>query len=132
MEIRQEEKFTTKLKLLRLERGKTQEEVADELGISRGCLANYETGKRTPDGDMLKKLAKVLGVSVDFMITYSDVRNVTLNEEELKVYTKANEKLKEYGDIINLNEVDLVSRIQLIDFFQYLKEKEKKEQEQSR
>lgn len=128
MVLKKGDKFTTKLKMLRLEKGMTQGEIADELGISRGCLANYETGKRSPDGDMLKKLAQVLNVSIDFLMTGSDVRSVTLNEEELKVYTKANEKLKEYGDIINLNEVNVISRIQLVDFFQYLKEKEKREE----
>lgn len=128
MTLKKGDKFTTKLKMLRLEKGMTQGEIANELGISRGCLANYETGKRSPDGDMLKKLAQVLNVSIDFLMTGSDVRSVTLNEEELKVYTKANEKLKEYGDIINLNEVNVISRIQLVDFFQYLKEKEKREE----
>lgn len=128
MTLKKGDKFTTKLKMLRLEKGMTQGEIANELGISRGCLANYETGKRSPDGDMLKKLAQVLNVSIDFLMTGSDVRSVTLNEEELKIYTKANEKLKEYGDIINLNEVNVISRIQLVDFFQYLKEKEKREE----
>ncbi len=127
MDIRKRDDFPMKLKILRLEQGKTQEEIAQMLGISRGCLANYETGKRQPDQEMLKKLAELLGVSVDFLINCSDVRNVTLNEEELKVHTRANEKLKEYGDIINLNEVNVVSRIELVDFFQYLKAKEEKE-----
>ena len=113
--------------MLRLEKGMTQGDFADVLGISRGCLANYETGKRYPDSDMMKKMADCLDVSVDFMMTKTNVRNVTLNEEELKVYTKANKKLKEYGDIINLNEVNVISRIQLVDYFNYLKEKEKQE-----
>lgn len=128
MQARMQDEFSLKLKKLRLQKGKTQEELADILGISRGCLANYETGKRMPDGEMLGRIAQYLGVTVDFLLNHSRLRKVTLSEEELRVHTRANEKLKEYGDFINLNEVNVVSRIELVDFFRFLKEKEKREE----
>lgn len=129
MERRKRDEFPMKLKMLRLEQGKRQEDIAELIGISRGCLANYETGKRKPDAATLEKLADILGVSIDFLVSRSMVRTVTLNEEELRIHTRANERLKEYGDIINLNEVDVISRIELIDFFQYLKNKEERKEE---
>lgn len=128
MYVKKEEMFKVKIKLLRLERGMTQGEFAEELGISRGCLANYETGVRYPDGDIMLKIANSLDVSVDFLISNSAVRKATLKEEELERYPKTHETLQQYGETIPLNEVNLLSRIQLIEYFQYLKEKEKQEE----
>lgn len=127
VEVRKRDEFALKLKMLRLEQGKTQEEIAKTIGISRGCLANYETGKRKPDSDMLKRIAEILGVSIDFLVNRSELRKVSISEEDFKVHARANEKLREYGDIINLNEVNVVSRIEIVDYFQYLKEKEARE-----
>lgn len=125
MKVKKEDVFQVKIRKLRLEKGMTQGRFAKELGISRGCLANYETGVRYPEREIIMEMARILGVSLDFLNTSSKVKKVSLNEEELKVFTRANEKLKTYGDIINLNEVNVISRIQIIDFFNYLKEKEK-------
>ena len=38
------------------------EDLAEVLGCNRGSLANYETGKRTPDIDTIIKIAKKLVV----------------------------------------------------------------------
>lgn len=125
---RKRDEFALKLKMLRLELGKTQEEIADMIGISRGCLANYETGKRKPDSDTLKRIADILGVSIDYLVNRSVPNKVNVREEDFKVYTRANEMLKKYGDFINLNEVNVISRIILVELFQYLKAKEAIEQ----
>ena len=55
-----------KLKMLRLESGKSQEVLSAELGISRSTLANYETGKRQPDGETLSKIALLFDVGDEF------------------------------------------------------------------
>ena len=41
--------------------GKSQEEIALEVGISRAGYANIENGKRTPSVSVAKKIAAVLG-----------------------------------------------------------------------
>lgn len=41
--------------------GKSQEEIALEVGISRAGYANIENGKRTPSVPVAKKIAAVLG-----------------------------------------------------------------------
>lgn len=48
--------------------GKTQKQVAEEIGISRSALSQYATGNREPDYATLIKLAKYFGVSVDYLI----------------------------------------------------------------
>ena len=47
---------------------KTQQEVADYLGISRQAYSNYESGKREPDFETLLKLGEYLGCSVDYLL----------------------------------------------------------------
>lgn len=116
--------FPANLKTLRLELGKTQDEMARLLGITRGRLANYETGARLPDTNMLNLISERAGVTVDFLLRGGPRFRTTLNEEELKSYTCANQKLKKYGSFLNLNEINIASRIAITEFFNYLKEKE--------
>lgn len=45
----------------------TQEELAQELGITQTALSRYEHGLRVPDGDTSEKLAEALGVTPEFL-----------------------------------------------------------------
>ena len=56
------------LKTIRKEKGYSQLKVAMDLSISREALSYYETGKRSPDVDMLVALSNYFNVSVDFLI----------------------------------------------------------------
>ena len=56
------------LKKIRLERGINQLKVAMDLSISREALSHYETGKRSPDIQMLLRLSDYFGVSIDYLI----------------------------------------------------------------
>lgn len=48
--------------------GFTQQQLADKSGISRRMIAHYETQAAVPPGDVLSKLAEVLGVSTDELL----------------------------------------------------------------
>ena len=56
------------LKELRAVSGITQQRLADELGVSKGAVAMWETGKRMPEGSMLVSIAKFFGVSVVMLL----------------------------------------------------------------
>ena len=56
------------LKAKRLEKGMTQNEVADRCGITQCAYSYYEIGKRQPKPEMLKKLATVLDCTVDDLL----------------------------------------------------------------
>ena len=64
-----------RLRELRKSFGYTQQQVADDLQISRKPLSNYELGIREPNIDMLQTLAEYYLVSVDFIIGASSVEN---------------------------------------------------------
>lgn len=54
-----------KIKELREARGLTQEYLAQQLGVTQGTVANWETGARTPSLTNLVRVADILGVSLD-------------------------------------------------------------------
>ena len=43
----------------------TQEELADKVGVSKSAIAKWETDGGLPDRDNLRRIADVMGVSVD-------------------------------------------------------------------
>lgn len=56
------------LREIRKQKGYSQLKVAMDLAISREALSYYESGKRSPDIDMLVKLSDYFNVSVDYLI----------------------------------------------------------------
>ena len=55
-----------KLKTLRKGRKLTQQEAADQLGITRATVSNYEVGRRSPHISELKRIADFYGVGLDY------------------------------------------------------------------
>lgn len=49
---------------LRMQKNMTQDELAENLFVTRQTVSNYETGKSRPDIDMLMKIAEVLGTDI--------------------------------------------------------------------
>lgn len=47
--------------------GLSQMELADRLGVSRQAVSRWESGDTTPTMDKLKSLAKIYGVSLDWL-----------------------------------------------------------------
>ena len=56
------------LRVIRKKKGYSQLKVAMDLNISREALSYYETGKRSPDIQMLLLLSDYFDVSIDFLI----------------------------------------------------------------
>lgn len=55
----------------------SQDELADQIGVSRQTLSKYETGESLPDIERCKRLADIFGVTVDDLINY-EKRNIVL------------------------------------------------------
>lgn len=65
-----------KLKLLRKEKGITQEEFAKDIKVTKGAVAMWETNKRTPDLNMLKDISNYFNISIDWLIGNSDSKTL--------------------------------------------------------
>lgn len=60
--------FEKNLKRLRSQRNLKQEDLAEQLSVTRQTVSGWETGRRQPDLDTLKKLAAALDVDVHELI----------------------------------------------------------------
>ena len=60
--------FAENLKNLRKSKGLTQVQFAQIFQISSGTIAMWETGKRMPDTETLKRIAKYFDVSLDYLL----------------------------------------------------------------
>ena len=60
--------FSEQLKKARLERGYTQQQVADAIGVTKSTYCGYETNKRKPDVHKIKQIAAFLHTSGDILL----------------------------------------------------------------
>ena len=78
--------FGESLRLLRTERGISQQQLADLLYVSRSSVASWETGRRLPDVDMLARLSDCFGTDVGDLLRLAESEsrrpNVILVDDE--------------------------------------------------
>ena len=60
---------------LREEKGETQQELANAVGITRQSLSRYEIAARTASVEVLGALAQHFNVSADYLLGLSDVKS---------------------------------------------------------
>ena len=101
-----------RIKKLRQERELTQKELASALGVGASTIGMYETGKRSLDNEMLSNMSNYFGVSSDYLLCISDIRNPKGLQEKAK--TKANEILsafEESGIDISTINIDILKAL---------------------
>jgi transcriptional regulator with XRE-family HTH domain len=76
------ESVGARLKRLRLQRGFSQRDLSSP-GVSYAYISRIEAGARTPSVKALRKLAQKLGVSVEYLETGKDIREV--DDRELRL-----------------------------------------------
>lgn len=84
--------FSNRLKSLRKEAKKTQQNIADLLKVRRSTYGEYERGKILPPMDKMKVLADYFNVSVDYLI--SGKSETEVSEEFIDVSTQMKAALK--------------------------------------
>ena len=57
-----------RIRQLRVERGWTQAELADKVGVYQGQISAYEKGKNEPSSGILRSMAEVFEVSADYLL----------------------------------------------------------------
>ena len=70
-----------RLKELRLNRGKTQSDIAELLGITRPAYTRYENSEREPDIKALRLLSEYYNVSVDYLLGREEQPTRSLDEQ---------------------------------------------------
>ena len=87
--------FGAKLKLLRTQKGLTQEAFAEELNVSRSAIAKWESNKGIPEISNLKQVSQVLNVSLDELLD----NNISLADSARKEEKQQSEYIGCYCDI---------------------------------
>ncbi|MDE5771280.1 MAG: helix-turn-helix domain-containing protein [Ruminococcus sp.] len=96
------------LKELRSKTGKSQSDVAKSIGITQQVYQNYEAGRREASYDTLIKLADFYGVSIDYLLgrtsvkqmateqsdSLEDIDSSELTERIVMKYTKLSENMR--------------------------------------
>lgn len=103
--------FGEKLKLLRYEKGLTQDDIGYLLNVTKSCISCYESGTRQPSLDILIQLATYFHVSIDFLIgieeyngsmrkeiklTNKDVHFLNELKKDPIIYSKMIDNIPEY------------------------------------
>ena len=77
--------FDERLKSLRKKCGYTQVSLAETLGVSKGTVAMWETGKRTPDFETLIRLSDLFDVRKDYILGKSnDSSSAKLSDDDIE------------------------------------------------
>ena len=56
------------IKILRINAGMSQSQLAEKLNVSPSAVGMYEQGRRVPSVDLLILLARLFNVSLDYLI----------------------------------------------------------------
>lgn len=110
-----------RLKLLREEKRLFQKDIATLLNVSISAVNQYESGKRDMSTETVVKLAEYFGVSTDYLLGKSDVRNPEKTDlDKLQIGLSTN-------DYANISEEQLK---QIEDFAKFVLKDNKKDKKE--
>ncbi len=66
--------FGIKLKQLRVEKGRTQKQLAEYLNVTKAMVSKYETNAAYPSVEVLAKIADYFNVSTDYLLDRTENR----------------------------------------------------------
>lgn len=76
---------TDRIKQLRKQKGLTQKEMAEAVGVGVSTVAMWESGKRTPNFKLLNDLSDLFDKSIDYILgTSDDDRSPKLNDAQVE------------------------------------------------
>lgn len=101
--------LSKKIQKLRKDQGWTQEELAEKIGVSSQAVSKWETDMSSPDISLLRDLAALLGVTVDYLLSPEE----TVEPEVRMVPETQKKKLEDMilhlsvissdGDVVKMN-----------------------------
>jgi len=100
----------SQIQLLRKEKGLSQGQLADMVGVSLTQLQRYENKGVQPPADILRKLADTFNTSVDFLI-YGD------SEQKAQQFIKDSELLAQFKAVEEMDGKDKSTIKDIIDAF---------------
>lgn len=96
-------KFALNLKKTREEKGLSQTDLAEKTGLQPSAVSHFETGRRAPSSDNLRRLADALEVTTDYLLgreidpTTSGPTILTIFRDAQKMSDEDRQKLAEFA-----------------------------------
>lgn len=113
------EALNERIKRLRKEKGLTQNQLADQLGVTDKAVSKWEVGEANPDISLLVKMAQLFDVTVDYLLTgVSPEKEVVVSPKEMLIKTDDSKYLEK----VSINDFDIVDmyKNKLVNVFTYL------------
>jgi transcriptional regulator with XRE-family HTH domain len=103
----------TKIRELRRRDGRTQDNLAEALGVTAQAVSRWESGGSYPDMEVIPSIANYFGVSIDELFGYDNVREKRIDEivEQLTEMNKENN-----GINVNIDDCIRIARTALAEF----------------
>ena len=101
--------FGEKLKELRKNKNISQIDLANELQVTKGAVGMWETNKRTPDIDTLKRIAQYFEVSVDELLENNYTENSAVSDDMPAIYFSIAQNAKNAK--LTQHDIDLINGI---------------------
>ena len=76
-----------KIRELRHRDGRTQEMLADALGVTSQAVSRWESGGSYPDMELMPSIANYFGVTIDELFGYNNERSKKIDEIICKIDT---------------------------------------------
>ena len=105
------------IKMKRIEKNLTQEQLSSMLGISTAAISKWESGHSYPDITLLPRLARILNVDLNTLLSFKE----NLDKKEVSyIINKLSEELMTIGfDTVYDKSMDLISEYPNDDFLVY-------------
>ncbi|SFB28040.1 Helix-turn-helix domain-containing protein [Cohnella sp. OV330] len=114
--------FGKRLKLARQEKHMTQNEVAGALGVDFTTISKYENNRSQPDNEILRELASIYEVSLDWLLTGIDKEQASAEPNRFVIQ----------GVEQPLTEEEAGHLQEQLEMYRLLREKRKKEKDADR
>ena len=82
-----------RIAVLRISKGWSQAELGRQLGVSASAIGLYEQGRREPSLDLLVRMARLFGVTTDYLLGGETVLFEPVTAQELPSITIRTEML---------------------------------------
>lgn len=92
-----------KLRQLREVKRLTQAQVASKIGVSKQMLSAYETASKAPSVEVLIRLSRLYGVTIDYLVMVDEPKTINLtglDDEAIALIVSLVDKMKRGNNIL--------------------------------
>ena len=95
------ENFNENLKEARLKSGLSQKDLSENIGVAKSTYSLYESGKREPNVDTIKKIASALNVSADTLLGIDEESTTLAAHFDGDEYTEEElDEIKQFAEFV--------------------------------